>query len=194
MRRPSDPRLDAAIGELLGELFFDLARSAVLLRSASAFEPRGHDVVGFRIELAERQVLEFLAHLLHAHAAGERRIDFQRLLGDAAARFGRHVAERAHVVQAVGELDQQHAHVVGDRQQQLAEVLRLLGFLGDEFELLQLGQALDQRADIVAEQLSISARVASVSSMVSCKSAAAMVASSSLRSVRIAATSSGWEK
>ena len=36
-------------------------------------------------------------------------------------------AQRAHVVQAVGELDQQHAHVVGDRQQQLAQVLGLLG-------------------------------------------------------------------
>ncbi len=42
--------------------------------------------------------------------------------------------------------------------------------------------------------LSISVRVASVSSIVSCSSAATMVASSSLRSVRIAATSSGWEK
>jgi hypothetical protein len=43
-------------------------------------------------------------------------------------------------------------------------------------------------------RLSISARVVAVSSMVSCKSAAAMVASSSLRSVRIAATSIGCEK
>ena len=42
--------------------------------------------------------------------------------------------------------------------------------------------------------LSILLRVVLVSSMVSCRSAAMMVASSSLRSVRIAATSSGWEK
>ena len=41
---------------------------------------------------------------------------------------------------------------------------------------------------------SISARVTSVSSMTSCSSAVAIVASSSLSSVRIAATSSGWEK
>ena len=61
--------------------------------------------------------------------------------------------ERAHVVQAIGELDQQDAHVVGDRQQQLAQVLRLLGFLGDEVELLELGQSLDERADIGAEHL-----------------------------------------
>ena len=61
--------------------------------------------------------------------------------------------ERAHVVQPVGELHEQHAHVVGDRKQELAQIFRLLGFLGDEIELLQLGQALDQRTDLLAEQL-----------------------------------------
>ena len=124
----------------------------MLVAFGERVEPRADHLVGFRIELAERQVLELLAHLMHAHAAGERRVDFQRLLGGAAARLGRHVVERAHVVQPVGELDQQHAHVVGDRQQQLAQVFRLLGFLGDEVELLQLGEALDQRADVAPEQ------------------------------------------
>ena len=88
---------------------------------------------------------------LHAHAAGERRIDVQRLLGDARALFRRHEMQRAHVVQAVGELDEQHAHVFGDGEQQFAEVLGLLGLLGDEVELLDLGQALDQLADLLAE-------------------------------------------
>ena len=35
---------------------------------------------------------------------------------------------------------------------QLAEVLSLLGLLGDEVELLDLGEAVDQRADLGAEQ------------------------------------------
>ena len=143
---------DAAVGEFLGELLLDLGDQPDVARF-QRLEPLADDLVGFGIELAERQVLELLAHLVHAHAAGERRIDVERLLGDAAARLRRHVRERAHVVQAVGELDQQHAHVVGDRQQELAQVLRLLRFLGDEVELLELGQALDQRADIVAEHL-----------------------------------------
>ena len=65
----------------------------------------------------------------------------------------RHVLERAHVVQPVGELDQQHAHVVGDGEQELAQVLGLLGLARDEIELLQLGQALDQMADVGAEDL-----------------------------------------
>ena len=56
-------------------------------------------------------------------------------------------------MQAVGELDQEHADVVGDRQQQLAQVLGLLGLARHQFEPLQFGQALDQRADLVAEDL-----------------------------------------
>ena len=76
-----------------------------------------------------------------------------RLLGDAGPAFRRHVLERAHVVQAVGELDQQHPHVVGDRQQKLAEVLRLLGLARHQVELFQLGEALDQMTDIGTEDL-----------------------------------------
>jgi hypothetical protein len=71
----------------------------------------------------------------------------------------RHV-QRAHVVQPVGELDQQHAHVVGDGEQQLAQVFRLLGLLRDEVELLDLGQALDQAPISSPNSSSISARVA----------------------------------
>ena len=116
-------------------------------------EALADDRIGFGIELVERQVLELLAHLMHAHAAGERRVDVERFLGDAPARLRRHVLQRAHVVQPVGELDQQHAHIVGDRQQELAQVLGLLGLLGDEVELLELGEAFDQRADVVPEHL-----------------------------------------
>ena len=115
-------------------------------------EPRGYDFIGFRIKFAECQIVELLAHLVHAHAAGERRIDFKRLFGGAAASLRRHVLERAHIVQPVGELDQKHAHVIGDRQQQFAEIFRLLGLFGDEVEFFELGQPLDQPADVVTEQ------------------------------------------
>ena len=69
------------------------------------------------------------------------------------ARRRRHELQRAHVVQAVGELDQENADVVGDRQQQLAQVLGLLGLARHQLQPLQLGEALDQRADLVAEHL-----------------------------------------
>jgi hypothetical protein len=56
-------------------------------------------------------------------------------------------------VQAIGELHQQHPHVVGDRKQQLAQVIGLGGLLGDENEPGELGQPLDQGADVGAESL-----------------------------------------
>ena len=110
-------------------------------------------LVGLRIEVLERQILELLAHLLDAHAAGKRRVDVEGLLGDALALVGRHELERAHVVQAVGELDQQHPHVVGDGEQQLAEILALRRPLGNQVEPLDLGEAVDEGADLGPEGL-----------------------------------------
>jgi hypothetical protein len=126
-------------------------RLAVVL--AEFGKPVGDGAVRFRIDVAEGQFLQFLAHVLHAHAAGQRRIDFHRFLGDAGALVRRHEIERAHVVQPVGELDEQDAHIIGDGEQKLAQVFGLGGALGDEIELLQLGQPLDETADIVAEHL-----------------------------------------
>ena len=145
-----DMRGHAVLLQVLGELAFDFA-DQVAVALGQRIQPLHHHRIGFGIERAERKVLEFLPHLLHAHAAGERRIDVERLLGDPAARGGRHEFQRAHVVQAVGELDQEHADVVGDRQQQLAQVLGLLGLARDQLQPLQLGEPLDQRADLVAE-------------------------------------------
>ena len=59
-------------------------------------------------------VLELLAQPLHAHAAGQRRIDLHGLLGDDLALGRLHMLERAHVVQAVGELDEEDADVARD--------------------------------------------------------------------------------
>ena len=80
------------------------------------------------------------------------RVDVERFLGDARPFLHRHVVERPHVVQAVGELDQQDADVVRDGEQQLPEILALAGFLRDEVKALDLGQALDEPADLVAEE------------------------------------------
>ena len=63
------------------------------------------------------------------------------------------VAQRAHIVQPVGQLHQQHADVAGDGQHQLAEILRLLGALGEDFQLGELGDAVHQIGDLLAEIL-----------------------------------------
>ena len=61
-------------------------------------------------------------------------INLQRLFGYALPARRLHVLQRAHVMQAIGKLHQEHANVAGDRDQQLAEVLRLLRLLGDQIK------------------------------------------------------------
>ena len=150
--------------------------------------------MGFRHQIAEREVLQLAAQTLHAHATGERSVDLQRVLGDAGALGLRHVMQRAHVVQAVGELDQQHARVVGDGEQELAEVFRLHRVAGREIELVELGQPVDQPADLDAEHLvQLLARDGGVfDRVVQHRGDDGGVVEPELR--EMAATSSGWEK
>ncbi len=149
---PLDLDFDAAPGELVGQLVGDAGDQRAVL-GLQVLEPGGDQRVGFGHEVAERQLFQLAAHALHAHAAGERGVDVERVLGDAGALGLRHEIQRAHVVQAVGELDQQHARVVGDGEQELAEILRLLGVLGGEIEFVELGEPVDQAADLGPEDL-----------------------------------------
>ena len=134
------------------EIRFDGADQA-FLGARNMVELLDDRLIGLRIEVHEGELLQFLSHVMHAHASGERRIDVHRLLGNAGALGLGHVLERPHVVKTVGELDEQHPHIVGDRKQELAKVLRLFGALGDQIELLDLGETLDKASDILAEQL-----------------------------------------
>ncbi len=77
------------------------------------------------LDVLERQVLELPPQLGHTKTMGERRVEVARFLRDADALLRRQILERPHVVQAVGELDDDDARVLGDREEQLAIALDL---------------------------------------------------------------------
>ena len=104
-----------------------------------------------RMQRAEAEVLQLGLDQVHAQPLRDRRVDLQRLAGDALARLRRLRAERAHVVQAVGELDQDHAQVARHRQQHLAEAFGGRFLAVAELQLVQLGDAVDQLGDGLAE-------------------------------------------
>jgi hypothetical protein len=108
--------------------------------------------MGIRHQVAKREIFQFVAQALHAHAARQRRVDVERLLGDAGALGGRHVMQGAHVVKPIRQLHQKHPHVLGDGDQQLAQVLGLGRFLRHQIEFLDLGEAVDKLADLRSEQ------------------------------------------
>jgi hypothetical protein len=121
--------------------------------AARGLDRLGQRLVAQRVQVRERQVLQLAVDVVQAEPVRDRHVDFHGLAGDAALFGGRHHAQRAHVVQAVGQLDQDDAHVRRHGQQHLAEVLGLGLDHALEFDLLQLGQAVDQVRDLRAEAL-----------------------------------------
>ena len=144
--------MDGLRFELGLKLGGDLLRQAPVA-VAQDIQPRHERFVSGWMQPAEGKLLQLVADFLDAHAARERRINIHRLLGDEAPLLGLHVLKRAHVVQPVGKLHQQHAHIARDGDQELPEILGLLRLLGGEVEPLDLGQAVNQRGDVRAEQL-----------------------------------------
>ncbi len=66
---------------------------------------------------------------------------------------GGRLPKRAHIVEAIGELDDDDADVFGHRQEHLAKVLDLRVFLRLIGDPGQLGHALNQPRDLFAELL-----------------------------------------
>ena len=144
-------RVEAAVLQALGQLGLDLGHDLVAF-FLQVPKARLHGRAAVRIELGESKLFEFALHPLHADARGERRVEIHGLARDARAACRLlDVMERTHVVQAVGELHQQHADVGRHGEYQLAQVLGLLGALGLDFQPAELGDAIDQARDVFAE-------------------------------------------
>ena len=128
-----DPRLDPLKGSpSFRKRLVKRSREIVnraLRRLPASFHPCPHHFVRFGFEMLESEIFEFILDLLHPEPMGNRGVDVQGLLRNLRpTRFGQ-VVQRAHVVNAIGKLDQDHPNVVDHRQQHLAEILGL-AFLG----------------------------------------------------------------
>ena len=140
------PELVEFLAHVAGDLLHHIARFA-LERDEAA-----HDgVAAFGVEDPERQILKLVTHPLHAHPAGEGGVDIHRLARFLDLLFGAHGFDGAHVVQAVGELDENHPQVLRHGEEELAEVFRLLRFGRRELEVGQLGDAIHKFRDVPPE-------------------------------------------
>ncbi len=84
---------------------------------------------------------------------GDRRVDLERLARLLELLLLGQRLERAHVVQAIGELDQDDAHVARHRDDHLAVVLGLRLVARGERDPGQLRDAVDEARDLLAEAL-----------------------------------------
>ena len=153
LMRPSISMTGTCASASFAETFFlsssimpSVARRRLSTRARSAS-------YGLRLEVLERQLLELVLDLAHPEPVGDRRVDVARLLRDLDPALLRQVVQRPHVVEPIGELDQDDADVVHHRQQHLAEVLGLALLARRERNRAELGHPFDDVGDVGPEQL-----------------------------------------
>ena len=108
-------------------------------------------LVGLGVLILEAQVLELGLDGKQAQAVGQRGVDVECLAGYLVLLVGRHRGQGAHVVQAVGHLDEYHAYVGAHREQQLPEVLGLRRGMGAEDAARYLGEPLHNLGYLLAK-------------------------------------------
>ncbi len=104
-----------------------------------------------RMQALEGEVLELPLDGVDAEPVGDRRVHLERLLGLLQLLLAAEVLDRPHVVEAVGELDEDDARVLRHRHDHLAVVLDLRVLAARELDPRQLRDALDEPGDLVAE-------------------------------------------
>jgi len=139
----ADFALDAVDREAVAEGLFDLVDDFLAVAPGALdrlVDPRGTH----RVHRLETEVFEFDTNGVHAQPVGDGRVDFEGFLGDPATFFPGQHFQRAHVVQAVGEFDQDHANVARHGHGHFLEVFGLGFGLGLEVHLGQFADPVDQ--------------------------------------------------
>ena len=155
---PLDTKFNPYVGDLcLGER--TLKSTLELLdraagRAAPPLDPGAGRVIRLGVEVLERQILELVFDLPHSQSVGDGRVDVQGLLPDGQSSPLRHVAERTHVVQPVGQLDENDANVVDHGEQHLAEVFRLSFLARGEGDGADLGDTFHDMSHFGPKQFS----------------------------------------
>jgi len=174
----------ASLGESLHDLF-QLALALLALFGDAAHQV----VVAFRIEVAQGEVFHLPLEAPHPQPVGQRRINFQRLGGDALLPVGRQMPQRPHVVEPVGQLDQDDPQVFRHGEEHFAQRLGLVLLFALEGDLGQFGDAVHQTDDFRSKGLFqlFPGDLGILEDVV--EEARAIVVVSSSRSARILATS-----
>jgi len=153
LRPPGHLGLDAGIGQRLLQQAAGV-RDPGFAIAAALVEQVGDAPVGFRLQVAEGQVLKLPLQLPDAEAIGQWRMDVGGELGNGAALVVSQRASPAHHHQLPGEQDEDHAQVADDRQQQAPQAFgstRAVARGMQRPDLFRSALALDQLGNLAAE-------------------------------------------
>ena len=108
-------------------------------------------VVARWVEVHQRQVLELPFCFLHTEAVGNGGVDLHRFKRFDALLFLGLICHSAHIVQPVGNLNQDNADILRHCHEHLAQIFHLLVFLAGVLHSGQLRNSLDDIRDRLAE-------------------------------------------
>ena len=152
LRTAADFRLDAGFCELSADLLHRVVDESLAL-PPFLLDVVDEVVVDFRLEITQAEILQFPFDAGDAEPVRERCIDLDGLAGDALLLLGRHIFQRAHVVQAVGELDHDDADILRHGEEHLAVRLELRFFAGLVLDAAEFRDAVDKQRDLFAKHL-----------------------------------------
>ena len=136
-----------------GSQLGDRPGDVVLAALAAGVEELRQLAEALGLEDLEGEVLELPLDLPDPEPLGQRRVDLLRLAGDPELLLGRQAVQRPHVVEPIGELDEDDPDVLGHREEHLPDVLGLLLLVAVGAELRQLRHAVDEAGDLRPEPL-----------------------------------------
>ena len=110
-------------------------------------------LISYRIQIPQRNILQFPLDLLHTEPVRQRRIHVHGFPTLDDLLFRGLVLHSAHVVQPVRNLDEHHPDILGHSHEHLSQIFHLLFFAAGKIRAGQLGNTLYQLRSGVAEAL-----------------------------------------
>ena len=107
--------------------------------------------IDIRLQILQAQILQLVFHPSNAQATCQRRINFKRLLGYLFLLDLVKMLQRPHVMQAVGQLDENDPDVVRHREHHLSEVFGLFFLIVPEVDLADLRHTVHQMHNVLAK-------------------------------------------
>ena len=142
--------VDVVLGEPVGDLLLHIGHE--LVEHVRLAVEIGDDLaVAVGVEVFEREILKLPLHLLQTETVGDGRVDLHRFERFFELLLRDHVFHRAHVVQSVGDLDEDNADVLRHGHEHFAEVFHLLVLAARKLHAGELCNALDDVGDLGAE-------------------------------------------
>ena len=147
---PSDSPLNIIALECLLELFcnvFNELLATTACRFSGGFQPtRSHGV-----KCSKTQILKLHTNFIHTQSSCYGCINIECFIGDAFLRFGLKRPQRSHVVQPIGQFNENDANITRHGQRHFLKVLGLFFFCAVKFYMREFTHAVDEIGDLLTK-------------------------------------------